>query len=228
MYPSKIVGMKSIKSVRKQLSPPPGVHVFRVLLTLCLSVVLSGCASLLAPSVEHQLTALRPGQYRLDPAHATLLFKIQHMGLSTFVGRFNEIAATLDFDPEQMDQTRLDALVTMASIDVNNTGLADSLRGSSWLQTDRFAQARYTTLAVQPLSDSRFSFTGNLEWRGISRPVVLEVEFHGGANNLLTGHYTLGFSAHGSFNRSDFGVDSYIPIVGDEVKIEVYAEFQRR
>ena len=44
---------------------------------------------------------------------------------------------------------------------------------------------------------------------------------------MLTGFYTLGFSATGSIKRSDFGMDQYIPMVGDQVEIEIYAEFQK-
>jgi polyisoprenoid-binding protein YceI len=41
----------------------------------------------------------------------------------------------------------------------------------------------------------------------------------------MTGKYTIGFSAVGQIKRSDFGMDSYIPIVGDQIDLEVYAEF---
>lgn len=185
-----------------------------------------GC-SLLSPSVNNTLVELRAGQYRMDPQHTTVLFKIQHLGLSTYVGRFNHSSASLDFDPRQMANARLEALVDMASIDVNNSGLADSLRGDTWLDTDRYPEAHFTTLSVQPLSDNTFDFTGNLDWHGVVKPVTLTATFHGGATNLLTGYYTLGFSAAGQIKRSDFGVDSYIPLVGDEVKLEIFAEFLR-
>jgi polyisoprenoid-binding protein YceI len=51
--------------------------------------------------------------------------------------------------------------------------------------------------------------------------------FNGGADNLLTGKYTLGFTATGSFKRSDYGMDSFAGIIGDEVNLEIFAEFLR-
>ena len=51
--------------------------------------------------------------------------------------------------------------------------------------------------------------------------------FHGGASNILTGNYTLGFSAETSLLRSDFGMSAYIPLVGDKIDIEIYVEFQK-
>ena len=57
------------------------------------------------------------------------------------------------------------------------------------------------------------------------KPITVSATFHGGANNILSGKYTLGFSAQSTFSRSDFGMDKYVPLVGEEVTIEVYAEF---
>lgn len=188
----------------------------------------AGSCSLITPKVQTQLSELRSGQYSLDKQHASLIFKVGHMKLSTFVGRFNEFDATLDFDPANIAATKLDAQVNTASIDVNNTDLEESLRGSTWFDTTQFPQAIFTTLSVQPQSDNTFHFTGNLTLHGVTAPVILEVTFHGGADNMLTGKYTIGFSASGTIKRSTFGIDSYIPMVGDDVVLEVYAEFQRR
>jgi len=194
---------------------------------LLFAVMLLGSCSLITPTVNTQLAELRSGQYNIDKKHVSLIFKIGHMGLSTFVGRFNNVDATLDFDPANIAATKLDAKVDVASIDVNNTDLAESLRGSTWFDAKQFPQATFTTLSVEPKSGNTFRFIGNLTLHGVTAPVTLDVTFHGGANNVLTGHYTLGFSATGTIKRSVFGIDSYIPMIGDDVALEVYAEFQR-
>ena len=67
-----------------------------------LTILLSSCVSLLVPTVNTEVVSLKAGQYKLDKAHATLLFKVQHLGLSTYVGRFNNFDASLDFDPENI------------------------------------------------------------------------------------------------------------------------------
>jgi len=100
--------------------------------------------------------------------------------------------------------------------------------GRTWFHQKKYPQAKFTTLKVEPLGDNQFTFTGNLNWRGVVKSISLVVVFHGGANNLLTQKYTLGFSATGSFLRSDFGMDAYIPIVGDQINIEVFSEFQKK
>lgn len=199
----------------------------RVLKLLPLLFVLGGCAQLLAPKVNNTFAELKSGQYTLDPAHSTLLFKVGHLGLSTYVGRFNALSASLDFDPSDPAKSRLDARIEMNSIDVQDPDFSKTLAGDSWLDSAQFPQARFTTTQAKALPNNRLEFTGQLNFRGVTAPVTLEATFHGGAHNLLSGYYTLGFSAEGKFRRSTFGLDQHIPLVSDEVKIEVYAEFLR-
>ncbi len=196
-----------------------------VIVTLLSSVLLSACVSLITPKVESEIVRLKAGQYSLDPTHATLLFKIQHLGLSTYVGRFNEFDATLEFDPSNIAAARLNAVIEIDSLDINDEDLKSDLMGRSWFHQAEYPQATFESTAVQPISDSEFEFTGTLNWRGKQNPITVSATFHGGANNILSGKYTLGFSAKGSFSRTDFGMDKYVPLVGDEITIEAYAEF---
>lgn len=192
---------------------------------LMLAGALSGCAALLKPALETELTALRSGAYRLDPRHATVLFKVDHMGFSKFVGRFNEFDATLDFDADNIAASRLEAVIHMASVDVNNENFAATLRGPQWFDTERFPQAFFKTLRVETISGQHVDFAGELTFLGVVKPVTLRVRFNGGATNLLTYKYTIGFAASSLFKRSDFGLDKHVPMVGDDVEIEVHAEF---
>jgi len=195
-----------------------------LILTLLL---LTACVSLITPKVQSNVSKLKAGQYSLDKSHASLLFKVRHLGLSTYVGRFNKFDANLSFDPSAIESAQLEALIDIDSLDINNPSLKDDLMDGTWFNQAKYPQARFSTLSVRQIQGIEFEFTGNLEWRGVTKPVVLLVTFHGGANNVLSGKYTLGFSARGSFRRSEFGMDAYIPLVGDEVVIEAEAEFLR-
>jgi polyisoprenoid-binding protein YceI len=191
------------------------------------TISICGCANLVTTNSVSELSNLRKGQYRIDPRHTTLIFKVNHLGLSTFVGRFNQVDATLDFSPDNLNSTQLNAVVSTSSIDVNEPGLEQMLKGKKWFNIEQFPEAMYSTISVESLSDNSFEFTGNLTFMGVTAPVTMNAIFHGGADNLLTGKYTLGFSATGSFNRSQFGMGKYTSLVGDEVELEVFAEFIR-
>ena len=110
------------------------LHGFKCTLLVALAVTLSACGYLIAPKVKVGVVNLEKGSYQIDPSHTSVLFKIDHMGMSTFVGRFNESEASLEFDPAHMENAKLTALIKIPSIDLNNKDLEETLKGSSWLK----------------------------------------------------------------------------------------------
>jgi len=189
------------------------------------SFLLSACVSLITPKVQPELSKLKAGAYSLDKTHARLLFKVTHLGLSTYVGRFNEFDASLEFDPENINAAKLSAVIEVGSLDINDAGLKDDLMGRSWFNQSAYPQAVFESTSVRSVDGNDFVFSGDLTWRGVTKLILVNATFNGGANNILSGKYTLGFSAKASFSRSDFGMDKFVPLVGDEVIIETYAEF---
>ena len=199
----------------------------RVIL-LFASLLISGCGALLSGSVETDLKTLKQGNYSLDPDHTTVLFKVSHLGVSQFVGRFNHATAELEYQPEDPAASQIRASVDMRSLDVNRPDFADILKSCDWLCAERHPEARFESKGRARQSDNRLIFRGDLLFRGIKRPAELYITINGATTNRLTGDYLIGFEAELSFKRSDFGLDKYIPAVGDQVAIEVYAEFVRR
>jgi polyisoprenoid-binding protein YceI len=204
------------------------MRIYRFFVFMILAVLLNACGTLIQPKVKTGIVELKKGNYQLDKTHTSVLFKVNHMGLSTFVGRFNKVDASLEFDPHNISSAKLTATIDINSIDVNNPELSETLLGSSWFDAKRFPQAVFTTTSVSAVDANSAVFRGELHLHGVTAPIELALRFNGGANNMLTGYYTLGFSATTSFKRSTFGVDYLIPAVGDEISVEVFAEFQKR
>ncbi len=199
------------------------------LFILCLAVLLlASCGTLIKPKVKTGLIQLEKGSYKLDPSHVAVLFKINHMGLSTFVGRFNKVDASLEFDPMNIAAAKLSAVIDIASVDVNNADLEETLRGSSWFDAEKYPQAFFKTTSVKVIDENTAEFSGDLNLHGVTAPISLKIHFNGGGNNMLTGSYTLGFSATSSINRSTFGMDYLVPAIADQVDLEVFAEFQQQ
>lgn len=195
-----------------------------------IAVTVSACSSfsaLLKPELTQELVAIKGGNYQLDPDHSVVLFKVDHMGFSTFVGRFNRFDARLNYDAEQIEKSTLEAVVDMASVDVNNAKFQRALAGRFWFNTEAYPQALFKTHAATIAEDNTIVFQGELSFLGATQPLALRVRVNGAANNILTGKYTLGFSASTVFQRSAFGLDRYIPSVGDDITLEIHAEFQR-
>ena len=188
---------------------------------------LAGCVSIVRPNYETELAELREGRYALDPTHAYLLFKADHLGLSKVVGRFDDVDATLDFDPENVAGLRLEGVVATASIDTGDESLDERLAGGDWLDAGQHPEARFVTTRVEPGDANEFTVIGDFTLRGVTREVRLDARFGGGADSLLTGSYTLGFEAAGEISRSAYGIDSFGALVGDAVELEIHAEFLR-
>ena len=190
--------------------------------------VTSSCVSWLQPNLEQNIVEIQAGEYKLDKAHAVLLFKINHMGFSSYLGRFNEFDVSLDFDPNHIENSRIEAIIDMRSIDVNNPEFATKLGGTAWLDSQQFPQAVFRSLTVKKTDDEQLLVRGALTFLGTTKEVTMVAKLNGAANNPLTRQYTLGFAANLRFKRSDFGLKKFIPVVGDEVDIEIHSEFQRQ
>ena len=184
-------------------------------------------AASIAPEASQEPAALKSGAYALDNTHTAVTFKIDHLGFSKYVGRFEAVSASLDFDADAPEDAQLEAIVEIASLDVANDAFAETLTGASWFNADAHPQAVFRSNAITITGETTGTLIGDLTLKGVTKPVTLNVTFNGGDNDPLRGGYAIGFSASGSFNRSDFGISRFLGPVSDEVLIEIEAEFVR-
>lgn len=191
-------------------------------------LTLAACGQLLSAPVETDIQRFTPGNYQLDPHHTTVLFKINHLGVSSFVGRFNRADAQLDYNAKQPAASVIRAEVSLDSLDVNRPEFADTLTSCDWLCVEKYPKAYFASAANAKVVGQTLTFPGKLQFHGVTADAELQVTLRGSTTNRLTGQEVIGFDAELHFNRSEFGLDSYIPLVGDAVVIEIYAEFIRR
>ncbi|NOX94291.1 MAG: polyisoprenoid-binding protein [Alphaproteobacteria bacterium] len=196
------------------------------LLLLCASC--AGLAQALAPNVNPDPTALKAGNYVLDHKHAALVFKVDHLGFSNYVGRFNRFDVSLDFDETDPAAARVEAVIDMTSLDIANDEFANVLMGPSWFDANQFPEAILRSTGIEITGDNTGVMTGDLTMHGVTHPVTINVTFNGGGNDRLRGAYIIGMSASATIDRNDFGVDRYGGIVGDMVEIAIEAEFERQ
>lgn len=198
----------------------------RPLASILLFLSLAACGYLVP--AQHQTiepTAIRAGAYSLDPDHAVLLWKVDHLGYSTFVGRFDRLRGSLDFDPERPREAMLEVVVETASVSTHLASLTTDLRSDAWFATDRFPEARFVSRSIAVTGPASGTVEGDLTLLGVTRPITLDVTFNGGASNLVTGRYTLGFAASAVIDRTEFGLSTFAPAIGREVTLEIHAEF---
>lgn len=175
------------------------------------------------------------GSYSLDKAHASLIFRVNHLGFSSFTGRFTQYDARLEFDPTKPASSSVSVTIDPRSISSDNApgGFLDTLATSKdWLDAAEFPEMKYVSQRVEVVSPQELRVHGQLTVRGVTKPLVLVTRFNGGyAGHPFDPAARVGFSAQGSFKRSDFGLAYGVPTgdskfgVGDEVQVMLEAEF---
>jgi polyisoprenoid-binding protein YceI len=173
---------------------------------------------------------LPAGAYRIDPRHATVTFRIRHMGLAWLTARFDVEAGELTFEPQDPARSRLTASVDANSV---NTGVLnrDSERAfdrqvARALGAAQTQQITFASTSIERTGAHTARVSGDLTMNGQTHPAALDVTFDGAAVDPLRGGQTvLGFSAHGEIDRSQWGVTEWSAFTGNEVQIVIEAEF---
>jgi len=177
-----------------------------------------------APRIDPQ--TLPSGQWQLDTHHASVTWRVRHFGLSWVTGRFDEMDASLDFDPENPDQARLSATINAASVSTGNPEFDEVLRSSGWFDAAAHTQILFELSSVTVTGEQTGTARGNLTLKGRTRPIDMIIEFHGGNYNFLESREIVGFGADMVIDRTEFGI-GFLPdgIAGDAVHIRIEAEF---
>jgi polyisoprenoid-binding protein YceI len=174
------------------------------------------------------------GDYKLDPAHASLSFKVSHLGFSHYTARFSDFDAKLKFDPANPSTSSVEATIDPKSLTLPSppAGFKDELTGKSWLDAGQYPAITFRSTKVEVTGANTAKITGDLTLHGVTKPVVLDATFNGGyAGHPMDPHARIGFSAHGVFKRSEFGMGYGVPAPGttmgvsDEVDVSIEAEF---
>jgi polyisoprenoid-binding protein YceI len=187
----------------------------------------SGCTPLrvLTHSLSTDETRVPPGHYELDPHHWSLVFDVDHLKYSRFTMRFDRVSAMLDWDVAGLGESTVRASIDAASIDTNEPILDRLVKGADMFNVERYPQIRFVSTHFERTGNAIGKLTGDLTIRGATRPITLDVTFNGYAPDPLTKEDKLGFSAQGRFSRSQFGLGTWYPAVGDDVHVSIQAEF---
>ncbi len=170
------------------------------------------------------------GSYAVDLSHASVVFKVSHLGFSTYVGRFNDFSADLNLDTEDFTKSSVSAAIKVDSIDTAypfpEKEDFDAKIAGEWLLSKENPLMTFTSTEVGPLLDGKSDVTGDLSMAGQTHPVVLKVTL----NNATDSHpinkvAVVGFSATTELDRSVWGVDNSVPFVASDVRIELEGEF---
>lgn len=199
-------------------------------------VLASGAASAQMPAApgSRNIAGVSAGTYTADPNHSLVVWTLDHLGFTPYSGIFGDVTGTLTIDPKRPSLAKVDVTIPVAKITTASAGLTQHLLrpGSNGGKPDFFgpapADARFVSTKLI-VSDEKAKLTGDFTFNGFTRPVVLDVAFYGAGKMpaQMGGKENIGFRATGSILRSQFGLGYGIPMVGDEVKLDISAAFQK-
>jgi polyisoprenoid-binding protein YceI len=192
----------------------------RALAFAALLVATPAAAQNLAPD------QIQPGTYTIDSKETLVRYGVIHMGFSEFWGTFPDAAGTLTIDPKNVSGAKLDVTVPVVGLETTNRELNGELFSDTFFFAEKFPKMHFVSTSVTRTGPTTAKVTGDLTIHGITKPVTLDVTFGGAGPNAFNKVPTLGFSAHGQVNRSDFGLGKYVPIVSDATTITISAAFE--
>ncbi|MBY0428971.1 MAG: YceI family protein [Alphaproteobacteria bacterium] len=176
------------------------------------------------PKPTTDVSKLMAGEYVLDKTHANVIFKINHLGFSTYYGRFNALDAKLNLDTKQPEKSSVEVTVDVSSVDTNNAKLQDELKGEKYFNVAKFPAATFKSTKITRNGD-KGTIDGDFTMLGVTKPITLNVVFHGGGKSPFGNSQRLGFDATTTIKRAEWGLNALEPLVGDDVQLEIETEF---
>ena len=152
-------------------------------------------------------TAVIADDYVIDTkgAHASIKFRVQHLGYSWLYGRFNEFSGTFSFDEKQPENASIEVTIKTSSVDSNHAERDKHLRDDDFLHVSKYPEAKFVSTGFTQDKDGNGVLKGNLTLRGVTKPVEIDVEFIGAGDDPWGG-YRRGFEGTTRFAMADFGI----------------------
>ena len=169
------------------------------------------------------------GDYTLDLAHTRIGFAARHAMVTKVRGQFNDFTGTAHLDAENPANSKVEITIQVASIDTRNSDRDAHLRTNDFLAMEEFPEITFRSTHVVKAADNHYDVTGDLTIRGVSKPVTVDFELNGGAQDPW-GNFRGGFEGHTTINRKDWGVNWNAALeaggvmVSDKVTLEFEVE----
>ena len=168
-------------------------------------------------------------KWNFDPAHSEVSFRVRHMMFSKVTGFFHKWDGDFTFNPDDPAHTDVTVDIDVESIDTKNEDRDQHLRSEDFFDTETHPHIHFDSTEVKSKGDGSFELHGDLTIAGQSKPVALDVEYHGKAVDPW-GNDRVGFTATTKLNRKDFGLswnqalEAGGVLVGDTVEVEIQAQ----
>jgi polyisoprenoid-binding protein YceI len=175
-------------------------------------------AALLAGSL---LSSANAADYIIDTkgAHASINFKIKHVGLSWLTGRFNKFDGSFSYDAANVEASKVTVNIDTTSIDSNHAKRDKHIRSDDFLDVSKYATAQFVSTKFKDKGDGQIAITGDLTLHGVTKSLVIEATKVGEGKDPWGG-YRVGFEGTTQITMTDFGIKSKFGAISFDLYLE--------
>ncbi len=165
------------------------------------------------------------GEYSIDPDHSRIGFVVRHAMVTKVRGSFTEFEGKVHFDEQRPEQSSVEIVIKVNSIDTGNADRDAHLRSNDFFAMDEFPEITFVSTAAKKVGDDDFEVTGDLNIKGVTKPVAIDFMYQGSVKDPF-GNLRVGFEGNATINRKDYGVSFNIALeaggvmVGDKIALE--------
>lgn len=160
--------------------------------------------------------------------HAFINFRVSHLGYSWVYGTFRDFSGSFTYDKANPSLDKVDVVINTKSIDTNHAKRDEHLRSNSFLDVEKFGQAKFVSTKVTPQADNKLDIEGNLTLHGVTKPVTIHASFVGEGKDAWGG-YRAGFIGTTTFKLQDFDISTKdLGNVNEEVEMTLSVEGVRQ
>jgi polyisoprenoid-binding protein YceI len=165
-------------------------------------------------------------EYKLDPTHSFINFKVSHLGYSWLLGRFNKLSGELSFDPANPEASKISVLIDTTSLDSNHSERNIHLKGEEYLDVKTYPEAKFVSTSYRG-GEQGGTLSGKLTLHGVTQDIEFDIKKVGEGDDPWGG-YRAGFEGTITIKRTDFGMESNLGPLADDVYLDLFIEGVQR
>ena len=183
---------------------------------------------LLSVALIAGLGLMAQAQYKVDPAHTSINFKVKHSGITFVNGKFEKFDGGIIGDVNNLEKSRVFFNVDVASINTSVGMRDDHLRSADFFDVEKFTTMSFESTSIEKVDGDNYKLNGKLQIKDVTKDVTFDVVY-GGLVKGDDGSEVIGFIAKNTINRLDYNI-AYDPDgagIGKDVHIVLYLEFKK-
>ena len=167
--------------------------------------------------------------WKIDPVHSGVEFKVRHLGVSNVHGTFSKPSGIIKLDEKDMTKSSVEASVNTSTVNTNEEARDKHLQTAEFFDVQKYPTITFKSTSVAS-SGGKLTLTGDLTMNGVTKPVTLALDGPAPPQTDAKGLVRSGFSATGTFHRTDFNFGSkYGPaMIGNDVQFTIDVEMDKQ